>query len=208
MIIFCHWISPGPTTQGFIISHIDMHVRSCILSAIAHKRYQITCLVFEHGCSICLLSFRSRYLPFIVEGGGGHSNWPRSSYRGLNAHFLRMDARSISSCCNLYVVVALDMRVTLSHPVSRSNRMLIVRVPRNQVYTHTIQNMDTKIPMSIYIIYYQIMSLQKTNSNTLGSIAAERNYNSTGNQLRVIARIDHHIIVLPSLLQLVSSMFE
>jgi hypothetical protein len=34
--------------------------------------------------------------------------------------------------------------VSLSHPVLRPNRMLIVCMPRNQVYTHTIQNMDTK----------------------------------------------------------------
>jgi hypothetical protein len=40
------------------------------------------------------------------------------------------------------------------------------------------------------------MSLQKTKSNTLESIAAERHHNSTGNRPRVIAR-----------LQLLSSMF-
>jgi hypothetical protein len=38
--------------------------------------------------------------------------------------------------------------VSLSHLVLRPNQMLIVCVPRNQVYTHTIQNMDTKYPMS------------------------------------------------------------
>jgi hypothetical protein len=31
----------------------------------------------------------------------------------------------------------------MSHPVLRPNQMLIVCVPRNQVYTHTIQKMDT-----------------------------------------------------------------
>jgi hypothetical protein len=31
----------------------------------------------------------------------------------------------------------------LSHPVFRPNRMLIVCVPRNQVYIHTIKKMDT-----------------------------------------------------------------
>jgi hypothetical protein len=64
------------------------------------------------------------------------------------------------------------------------NRMLIVCVPRNQVYIHTVQKMDTKLPMSQYITFYQIMSLQKTKSNTLGSIAAERHHNSTGNRPR------------------------
>jgi hypothetical protein len=38
--------------------------------------------------------------------------------------------------------------VSLSHLVLRPNQMLIVCVPRNQVYTHTIQNMDTKYLMS------------------------------------------------------------
>jgi hypothetical protein len=31
----------------------------------------------------------------------------------------------------------------LSHPVLRPNQILIVCVPRNQVYTHTIQKIDT-----------------------------------------------------------------
>jgi hypothetical protein len=33
--------------------------------------------------------------------------------------------------------------VTVSHPVLRPNRMLIVCVSRNQVYTHIIYKMDT-----------------------------------------------------------------
>jgi hypothetical protein len=32
----------------------------------------------------------------------------------------------------------------VSHPILRSNQMLIVCVPRNQVYTHTVQKMDTE----------------------------------------------------------------
>jgi hypothetical protein len=40
------------------------------------------------------------------------------------------------------------------------------------------------------------MSLQKTKSNTLGSIAAERHHNTTGNQSGAIARLEHHIEVL------------
>jgi hypothetical protein len=34
--------------------------------------------------------------------------------------------------------------LSLSHPVLRPNRMLIVCVPRNQVFTHTVQKMDTE----------------------------------------------------------------
>jgi hypothetical protein len=37
-----------------------------------------------------------------------------------------------------------DVERRLSYPVLRSNRELIVCVPRNQVYTHTVQKMDTE----------------------------------------------------------------
>jgi hypothetical protein len=40
------------------------------------------------------------------------------------------------------------------------------------------------------------MSLQRTKSNTLKSIAAERHHNSTGSQPVAIARLELHIIVL------------
>jgi hypothetical protein len=40
------------------------------------------------------------------------------------------------------------------------------------------------------------MSLQKTKLNTLGSIAAERHNNPTGNQPGAIARLELYIIVL------------
>jgi hypothetical protein len=40
------------------------------------------------------------------------------------------------------------------------------------------------------------MSLQKTKSNTLESIPAERHHNTTGNQSGAIARLEHHIEVL------------
>jgi hypothetical protein len=42
---------------------------------------------------------------------------------------------------------------SMSHPVLRPNRMLIVCVPRNQVYTHTVQKMGTESPMSQYNIF-------------------------------------------------------
>jgi hypothetical protein len=40
------------------------------------------------------------------------------------------------------------------------------------------------------------MSLQKTKSNTLESIAVERHHNSIGNQLGAITHLEHHIEVL------------
>jgi hypothetical protein len=49
------------------------------------------------------------------------------------------------------------------------------------------------------------MSLQKTKLNTLGSIAAKRHHNTTSNRPGAIAHLEHHIEVLQSLLQLLSS---
>jgi hypothetical protein len=74
--------------------------------------------------------------------------------------------------------------------------MLIVCVPRNQVYTYTIQKMETEQPMSQYIIYLPNNVLQKTKSNTHESIAVQRHHNSTGNRPVTIARLELHIIVL------------
>jgi hypothetical protein len=52
------------------------------------------------------------------------------------------------------------------------------------------------------------MSLEKTKSNTLRSIAAEQLHNSTGNRPEIIAHLEYHIKVLQSLLQLLSNRFE
>jgi hypothetical protein len=41
-------------------------------------------------------------------------------------------------------MVDMALMSLLSHPILRANRMLIVCVPRNQVYTHTIQKIDTE----------------------------------------------------------------
>jgi hypothetical protein len=72
--------------------------------------------------------------------------------------------------------------VELSHLVLRPTRMFIVCMFRNQVYTHTIQKwIQNNQCHNIYNIYYRIMSLQKTKSNTLRSIAAERHHNTTSN---------------------------
>jgi hypothetical protein len=51
------------------------------------------------------------------------------------------------------------------------------------------------------------MSLQKTKSNTLGSIALKRHHNTIGNRPGAIAHLEHHIEVLQSLLQLLNSRF-
>jgi hypothetical protein len=40
------------------------------------------------------------------------------------------------------------------------------------------------------------MFFQKTKSNTLGSIVAERHHNSTGNRPGVITHLEYHIKVL------------
>jgi hypothetical protein len=59
-------------------------------------------------------------------------------------------------------------------------------------------------------IYYLLPNniLQKSKSNTLGSIATERHQNSTDNRSGAITRLEHHIEVLQSLLQLLSNMFD
>jgi hypothetical protein len=51
------------------------------------------------------------------------------------------------------------------------------------------------------------MSVQKTKSNTLRSIVAERDHNSIGNRPGAIAHLEHHFEVLQSLLQLLSIRF-
>jgi hypothetical protein len=95
----------------------------------------------------------------------------------------------------------------VSHPVLRLNRMLIVCVPRNSLHTYRTEIGYRITNVTIYSIYYWIISLQKTKSNTLRSIAEERHHNSTGNRPGAIARLEHHIEVLQSLLQLLRSRF-
>jgi hypothetical protein len=52
----------------------------------------------------------------------------------------------------------------LSHPILKPNRMLIVYVPMNQIYTHTVQKMDTEKPISQYNIFITgIMSYKRLN---------------------------------------------
>jgi hypothetical protein len=51
------------------------------------------------------------------------------------------------------------------------------------------------------------MSLRKTKSNTLGSIAVERHHNTTDNRPGVIARLELLIEESQNLLQLLSSRF-
>jgi hypothetical protein len=77
----------------------------------------------------------------------------------------------------------------------------------SSLHTYHTKNGYRISNVTIYSIYYRIMSLQKTKSNTLGSIAMERHHNSTSNWPGAIARLEHCIEVLQSLLQLLSSRF-
>jgi hypothetical protein len=63
----------------------------------------------------------------------------------------------------------------------------------SNLHTYHIENRYRITNVTIYSIYYQIMSLQKTKSNTLRSVAAERHHNSTGNRPGVISHLEHHI---------------
>jgi hypothetical protein len=64
------------------------------------------------------------------------------------------------------------------------------------LHRYCIENGYRITNVTIYSIYYQIMSLQKTKSNTLRSIVVERHHNSTDNRSGAIARLEHHIEVL------------
>jgi hypothetical protein len=66
----------------------------------------------------------------------------------------------------------------------------------SSLHTYRTENGYRIIIVTIYSIYYRIISLQKTKSNTLGSTVTERHHNSTGNRSEVIAHIEHHIEVL------------
>jgi hypothetical protein len=70
----------------------------------------------------------------------------------------------------------------------------------SSLHTYHVENGYRITYITVYNIYYRIMSLQKTKSNTLRSIAAERHHNTTGNRTGEIARLEHHIKVLQSLL--------
>jgi hypothetical protein len=69
-------------------------------------------------------------------------------------------------------------------------------VQGSSLHTYRTENGYRIINVTICNVYYRIMFLQKTKSNTLGSIVAERHYNSTGNRSGVIAHLEHYIKVL------------
>jgi hypothetical protein len=66
----------------------------------------------------------------------------------------------------------------------------------SSLHTYHIENGYRITNVIIYGIYYQKISLQKTKSNTLESIVAERHHNSIGNGPVAIARLEHRIEVL------------
>jgi hypothetical protein len=85
----------------------------------------------------------------------------------------------------------------LSYPVFKSKpNAHSVCAQESSLHTYHTENGYTITNVTIYSIYYRIMSLQKTMSNTLKSIAAERHHNSTGNRPEAIACLEHHIEVL------------
>jgi hypothetical protein len=72
----------------------------------------------------------------------------------------------------------------------------------SSLHTYRTENGYRIINATIYNMYYQIMSLQKTKSNTPRSIAVERHNNSIGSQPVAIDRLEHHIVVLQIFLSL------
>jgi hypothetical protein len=69
-------------------------------------------------------------------------------------------------------------------------------VQESSLHTYCTENGYRITNVTIYSIYYRIMSLQKTKLNTLRSIATERHNNPTGNQSGAIAHLELYIIVL------------
>jgi hypothetical protein len=74
----------------------------------------------------------------------------------LEFHFLHNGVQFLGECSGKFHLLLelevpwigyrlhMDAGRSMSHPVLRPNRMLIVYVPRNQVYTHTVHKMGTE----------------------------------------------------------------
>jgi hypothetical protein len=77
----------------------------------------------------------------------------------------------------------------VSHPILRPNRMLIVCVPRIQVYTHTIQKMGKEQPMSQYNIAITRITSYKELTKNSREYSSRRLHNSTGNRPGVTAHL-------------------
>jgi hypothetical protein len=71
----------------------------------------------------------------------------------LHYLWIELDLEWENSHFRLYTWYFHKLHEELSHPIFSQNRMLIVCVLRNQIYTHTVQKMNTELPMSQYIIY-------------------------------------------------------
>jgi hypothetical protein len=70
----------------------------------------------------------------------------------------------------------------MSHPVFKPKlNAHSMCAQESSLQTYHAENGYRITNVIIYNIYYRIMSLQKTKSNTLESIAAERDHNTTGN---------------------------
>jgi hypothetical protein len=70
----------------------------------------------------------------------------------------------------------------MSHPVFKPKlNAHSICAQESSLHTYHTENGYRITNVIIYNIYYRIMSLQKTKSNTLDSIAAERHHNTTSN---------------------------
>jgi hypothetical protein len=102
------------------------------------------------------------------------------------------------SCPQLKVIFKVAAQpCPLSHPVFKPKlSALSMCAQESSLHTYHTENGDRITNITIYSIYYQIMSLQMTKSSTPGSIAVERHHNSIGNRPGAIARLEYHIKVL------------
>jgi hypothetical protein len=110
---------------------------------------------------------------------------------------------------NIHAYHCVLVTTSLSYPALRSKPSThSMCAQESSLHTYRTENEYRITNIAIYRIYYEIMSLQKTKSNTLGSLVAKRYHNSTGNRPVAIARLELHIEELQCLLQLLSSRFE
>jgi hypothetical protein len=110
---------------------------------------------------------------------------------------VQLCSHSIATAGYHQATVVVSRQQLSSHPVFKLKlNAHSMCAQESSLHTYHTENGHKITNVTIYSIYYRIMSLQKTKSNTLGSIAAERHHNSTGNRPRANAHLEHHIEVL------------
>jgi hypothetical protein len=123
----------------------------------------------------------------------------QSSFCGMASEDSNAHLQHFLEICNTFTIRgvtqdAVRLHLFLSHLVFKPKpNAHMMRAQESSLHTYHTENRYRITNVTIYSIYYRIMSLQKTKSNALGCIAAERHHNSTGNRLGAITCLEHHI---------------